>query len=1308
MRNNYRNMFFAGYGYSNQHHNGSPSSTRASVWGGVYSPFRNTTMPLQDITMNQTLPLTNGTNARSPGKISPTGVIGARDGAGVGRTMKEYEDQLEALKKENFNLKLRIYFLEERMGITSADENAIKKNIELKVEIESLRKELVEKQELLSQAAKAFELIEEQKAASSRNQAQYQQSLENERETIRKLQKELAEYQEKVTDASIYYKEAFGITPEQALENAEKLRQMEELVASLDAEVKQVTSSLEEERIWAQELEGERDEFRERLEAESRLRENLAAEKSRDTEELRERVKELEEQLLKRDTVVQQCRNELHEKERVIKEKNAQLEEKCRVYEEVNAASERRKKQVDQLRTSIKSRDDALTDLNNKHRALLSQFENGYSKRSPPSSPSAMNPTEDPLQSKMGQKVTSAQGMAKRGNTCLDWEPNRERSTRVKSPLQTFSGEVKDVRNFIKELEEKDNELKRQEEARKQLVLKLCNVQKYAESTEYKMKKLEGEHEKAIKTIQGFMERQQQLENTKLRKEQKIMELEIELNRLREGENQKGTRDGHDHFVRSDFRTDMTDDPERDPSNQQRFDEMEAKINDLRDQIETIKAEKSRLEKQIEVESEELQGRLHDKEQKIEVLEVEKQTMKEQLEDKVIELEKLKESTKNEPDTTAEREDLLRELQLRDEEIAEKNQRIEQLSKDLQVKTQNLQKLVNTELWSKNKEIAKLHNHMTATHCHERSRNKSDIVQESASAQLSTLVKELNDIGIRVTFTNEVIQLNYADGSEPIDVKTMTDYVQKLVTQKNELEKEVDYLKWLKLVSKPDIATEIDGYGDNQTERANKYCELLRTHLKDLVKFMKEMLKNADRADTIGNQHKRIVLDVLMSSKILSDDFVNALEGISTNDLLFNPDELNARLIDSSVKKSRSENLLSAAKNQASTQSDSEAFSEPDRTVSMARIGLQETHQKSSNRPRFSKYTKTFTDSEDSLEYVPYHKTYQNDLNESEANHQIQELKETNAYLYSELSALRNELTSKISFDCLRTRIKKLEDENEAAKVNISALTKDLDHLTLSHSQILVENTKLTNDKLRLEQEGRKTESRCDMTIRSMHDKFNKEISDLNQINESHRARLQELDVANKELRRHVAVCDASDSAPSSSGVSSIPVDAILKQTCDDIMQEYQLYNNSQYWVPMSYPTLGGRSKSSCSPDLGIESDAAITTMRPLKDTLKITESMTNLLSDEDNGNNNRPNREVDSESPLPIEGLDEVEALKQENETLKRRLMKTRRALEDTFQHLSTSNKNKKNVEKAITKQLQITKSILKKTRTYEEPLDN
>jgi len=70
------------------------------------------------------------------------------------------------------------------------------------------------------------------------------------------------------------------------------------------------------------------------------------------------------------------------------------------------------------------------------------------------------------------------------------------------------------------------------------------------------------------------------------------------------------------------------------------------------------------------------------------------------------------------------------------------------------------------------------------------------------------------------------------------------------------------------------------------------------------------------------------------------------------------------------------------------------------------------------------------------------------------------------------------------------------------------------------------------------------------------------QIFDLNQINDSHRARVQELESANKEFRRHMAVCEASDSAPSSSGVSSIPTDTTLKQTCD-ILQEYQPYNVS-------------------------------------------------------------------------------------------------------------------------------------------------
>ncbi|XP_055435457.1 CDK5 regulatory subunit-associated protein 2 isoform X5 [Bubalus kerabau] len=84
-------------------------------------------------------------------KVSPTRA----------RNMKDFENQITELKKENFNLKLRIYFLEEslqreRGGRT---ERACKTNIELKVEVESLKRELQERERLLIKASKAVESL---------------------------------------------------------------------------------------------------------------------------------------------------------------------------------------------------------------------------------------------------------------------------------------------------------------------------------------------------------------------------------------------------------------------------------------------------------------------------------------------------------------------------------------------------------------------------------------------------------------------------------------------------------------------------------------------------------------------------------------------------------------------------------------------------------------------------------------------------------------------------------------------------------------------------------------------------------------------------------------------------------------------------------------------------------------------------------------------------------------------------------------------------------------------------------------------
>lgn len=52
-----------------------------------------------------------------------------------GRSLRESEEQMTALRKENFNLKLRIYFLEEKPSSNMMESSDLvhKRNIDLKV-----------------------------------------------------------------------------------------------------------------------------------------------------------------------------------------------------------------------------------------------------------------------------------------------------------------------------------------------------------------------------------------------------------------------------------------------------------------------------------------------------------------------------------------------------------------------------------------------------------------------------------------------------------------------------------------------------------------------------------------------------------------------------------------------------------------------------------------------------------------------------------------------------------------------------------------------------------------------------------------------------------------------------------------------------------------------------------------------------------------------------------------------------------------------------------------------------------------------
>ncbi|XP_059608537.1 centrosomin isoform X2 [Phlebotomus argentipes] len=116
-----------------------------------------TTSPgqLQDVTMN---------NSYTYGFGSPSFSACGQGSPGQGRSVRDYEEQMTTLQRENFNLRLRIYFLEEKLNgsaMGQGTESLFKQNVDLKVEIEAQKKELQEKHELLTQAASAMKYMED-------------------------------------------------------------------------------------------------------------------------------------------------------------------------------------------------------------------------------------------------------------------------------------------------------------------------------------------------------------------------------------------------------------------------------------------------------------------------------------------------------------------------------------------------------------------------------------------------------------------------------------------------------------------------------------------------------------------------------------------------------------------------------------------------------------------------------------------------------------------------------------------------------------------------------------------------------------------------------------------------------------------------------------------------------------------------------------------------------------------------------------------------------------------------------------------
>uniref|UniRef100_A0A1A8U154 Phosphodiesterase 4D interacting protein n=1 Tax=Nothobranchius furzeri TaxID=105023 RepID=A0A1A8U154_NOTFU len=239
-------------------------------------------------------------------------------------TLKQFEQHLNDLKKENFSLKLRIYFLEERIQqkYEESSEDVYRTNIELKVEVESLKKELQEKQELLDKALTTAESL------TSDNEAERQRRCQERQQEIDHMQQVLE------TKIQLLQEEA-----QLARGEAERMASLagshsHASLASLDTAMEEVPEDESPPHILSPSS-SSKDRLIEDLTKELRSKEALVSELCGEkktltlrVEELEEQVQELSSSLLQKDKDVEFYQEELsHERLRIEEEMQSLVEE---------------------------------------------------------------------------------------------------------------------------------------------------------------------------------------------------------------------------------------------------------------------------------------------------------------------------------------------------------------------------------------------------------------------------------------------------------------------------------------------------------------------------------------------------------------------------------------------------------------------------------------------------------------------------------------------------------------------------------------------------------------------------------------------------------------------------------------------------------------------------------------------------------------------------------------------------------------------------------------------------------------------
>ncbi|XP_066139249.1 centrosomin-like isoform X4 [Euwallacea fornicatus] len=813
---------------------GSPTSEKFptnSLAKSPSSPFCTSPSVLQ-LTLDEDASVRSASGTM--GLWSPSAPLG-------GRTVKEVEEQLSSLKKENFNLKLRIYFLEEKLGahFTLDKDNIVKKNIELQTQIASLQREVKERHELFCQAVKAAEIVQEERTKYSQNKEEQifelQQDLDNLRSQLQERDNQLAN--------SVYDKSEGLRQHIDALQRESESK--DEIIDSLNKELLSANDKL---HYYAQQVK----EYEENLAALHTKNGNLLT-KMQEDQKTNEKLKT---QLAALNQKYSMSKYELeHDIEETRREKRSLERTNMMVEMRISALEKENRKQKEMLKEKQTKLDVAIVEAKKNQNLVVSTVPD----------------------------AGTADGAAQKGALHVQIsQPGK-----VKSPSKSKLPPMPDPKNLLNFerllLEGADTDTVREEFTTLKhdfTILKQRNIKLHAEQMKAceiikniidtrnkdsaRIAKLEKENEELQKELENVV--------TKSPKESTDMPLRPLVSKL--NVTAMGTPPCE--------KLAMTEDkPLHDNMDAGLVEKYQTLVGALEEQIQVLVATLKEKDAQMDYlrsQYDEILNILEEKENKIIDLEFEVLCKTKDSGD-------VDRSLTEKGDTASEKRSSFYK-----QELEVKNNEIEKLNTELKTCTCFLQEIVNKELWDKNKQIEKMQ--MKQNSSFEIVKLRKDL--SCKDSQLKLLKQTISELGLEIKLPDEDSSNNIFSPNRNIEhIKILQEQLKLAKEEKKffetrvlELESAQAALQILK--SDYECVSEELEKSEKLRHEVGEVCAALGKRLEELAIFLDSLLKQESVLGFLGLVKNRKLREIISNSIDMSRSF--------STSLMANPDQSLAQL----------------------------------------------------------------------------------------------------------------------------------------------------------------------------------------------------------------------------------------------------------------------------------------------------------------------------------------------------------------------------------------------------------------------------